>query len=250
MVDAVVLAGSYNNNLLKECSPARYEALITIGSKTMVEYVVDALVRSRLIEQVVVAGPPEINAFFPDGGVQVVEAGPTIMETIKLGLECLPGARRVLLVSCDVPLLTPQAIENFLELCEQQADDFYYPIIPREVVEKRFPMSKRTYVSFREGTFTGGNIFLINPEAFRRCFKKGEQLVNSRKSPFQMCRLVGFVFLIKFLLRIISLHEAHQKVCKFLGIKGRAVVCEYPEVGIDVDKPGDLALVCQALGFE
>ena len=45
MVDAVVLAGSTNNGPLKECSPVRHEALIPIGDKTMVEHVVDALLK-------------------------------------------------------------------------------------------------------------------------------------------------------------------------------------------------------------
>lgn len=244
MVDAVVLAGSPNNGPLKECSPVPYEALIPIGSKSMVQYVVDALVQTRGVERIVVVGPREELANHLKGTeVLIAPAGNNLLENVQRGLVELPGTRRVLLVTSDIPLITPQAIEDFLELCQDQRADLYYPIVPREVVERRFTASvRRTYVSLKDGMFTGGNIFLVNPEVVSRCLLQGQRLVDARKSPLRLSRLVGLGFLIRFLFHRVTVEEAEARVSRLLGIRGSVIISRYPEVGVDVDKPVDLAL--------
>jgi len=158
----------------------------------------------------------------------------------------MPG--RVLLSTSDIPLLTPQSIEDFINQCQDQEADLYYPIVAKEVVESRFANSPRTYVNLREGMFTGGNVFLLNPAIVEECIPRGEQIIKARKSPMKLCRLVGMMFLLKFLARSITLEEAQDKVSRLLGIRGRVVISGYPEVGVDVDKPSDLELITRTLG--
>ncbi|KAF1085840.1 2-phospho-L-lactate guanylyltransferase [Sporotomaculum syntrophicum] len=249
MIDALVLAGSPNDGALRECSSARYEAMIDIKGKLMVEYVVDALKQCEHIERIAIVGPKsELSMYFQDSKREVlVEHGGHLYENVLRGLRELPGAQRVLLVTSDIPLITHQAIENFIELCGSGQADFYYPIVPRELVEKQYSTSRRTYVQLKEGVYTGGNIFLFNPGVVEECMPRGQKLVDARKSPFKLCRLVGLLFLIKFLMKNISLQEAQKKVSHLLGIKGRVVISPYPEVGVDVDKPSDLELVYRQL---
>ena len=247
MVDALVLAGSRNDGPLKQCSSVPYEAMITIGRKAMIEYVIDALRNSRRINRIVVVGPPDVPDFFRRDDVTVVPARGNLMENMARGLEQLPGAERVLLATCDIPLITSQAIEDFLDRCGNRSADIYYPVVPREAVEKSYFKTRRTYVTFREGDFTGGNLFLIAPEALNRCMVKGQQLVDARKSPIRLSRLMGVPFLIRFMLRMVTLKEAEEKASDVLGLKGAVVITSYPEVGVDVDKPSDLALVSKVL---
>jgi len=249
MIDALVLAGSLNKGALSACSTARYEALIPIGKKSMVEYVVDALLGSSRINRIVVVGPEEeLAGKFAGEKVQVVEPKENLVENVVYGLKLLPGTKRVLLVTSDIPLINSRAIDNFLDLCKGYEADLYYPIVPREVVERRFASSKRTYVNLKEGVFTGGNVFLLNPDVVWRCIPKGQELVNARKSPLKLCRLVGIMFLIRYLLRSVTLEKAQKKVSRLLGIRGQVVISMDPELGIDVDKPSDLDLVNKKLG--
>lgn len=248
MVGAVVLAGSPNDGLLKECSSASYEALIPIGPRLMVEYVCDALQASAQVGPVAVVGPAEeLAGVLASRGVRVAPAGKTVLENVQIGINALPAVKRVLVVTSDVPLLTGEAVDDFLAQCRDDTVDLYYPIVSRSTVEGRYAGVKRTYVSLKDGIFTGGNLFLVNPEIFPRCLPKGEQLVAARKNPLQLSRLVGLAFLIKFVTRRLSLQEAQTKVSRLLGIKGVAVISRYPEVGLDVDKPGDLELVTKIL---
>lgn len=246
-VDALVLAGSYNDGPLRECSPARYEALIPIGSRPMAGYVVEALLKASRIGRIVVVGPKELAGWLDPERVQLVEPGGSLIENALQGLRHLPGARRVLMATGDIPLLTAQAVDDFLELCRDQSADIYYPVVPREVLGAVLSSSARTFVNLREGVFTGGNLLLINPKVVEACLRVGQRLIDARKSPLKLCRLVGFLFLVRFLLRGISLKEAQEKVSRMLGVRGQVVICRYPEVGVDVDKPSDLEMVSRLL---
>jgi len=243
MIDALILAGSKNDGPLKECSPVPYEAMITIGRKSMIDYVIDALRGSGRISRIVVVGPVDIAGFCDSEDVTLVPAEGSLMENIKRGVGTIPVAKRILLVTCDIPLINPQAIEDFLESCGDMSSDIYYPVIPRDIVENSFLRTKRTYVSFKEGDFTGGNMFLINPGAVERCMQNGQRLIDARKSPIRLSRLLGLIFLLKFVAHKISIKEAQEKASVLLGVEGSVVVTRHPEIGVDVDKPSDLEIV-------
>jgi GTP:adenosylcobinamide-phosphate guanylyltransferase len=250
MVDAVVLAGSSNDGPLRECSEVRYEALIPIGEKIMVQYVVEALLGCRQVRRVLVVGPvAALSPFLTGERVSVIESRGGIMENIEAGLVNSLDTDRVLLVTSDIPMLTSQAVNDFLELCGDLSGDLYYPIISKPDVESKFPTTRRTYVNFKEGVFTGGNLFLINPVVYKKCVENGQKIINLRKSPFRLCRLIGLGFVLKFLMRSLTIADAERKVSALLGrIKGIVVMSKFPEVGVDVDKPADLALALRILG--
>ncbi|MEG6521289.1 hypothetical protein [Desulfotomaculum sp. 1211_IL3151] len=247
MIDALVLAGSVNNGQLKNLSPEPYEALIKIGSIPMVLYVIRALRSNREVGRIVVVGPPGIKRELP-ADVIWLESGLTMMENIKKGNALMDS--HYLVASSDIPLLTAGSVSGFLALCKELKDDVYFPLIPREVVEKTFPRAQRTYVTFREGVFTGGNLFLVNPQVVEQCLVIGQELVDLRKRVIALARRVGLPLLIKLLLRLLTLQEAQEKVSQMLNIKGRAIICPYPEVGMDIDKPADLEIICQAMGYD
>ena len=259
MVKAVVLAGRANNGRLKNYSPVSHEAIIPIAEKPMVAYVVEALLNVPRINQVVVVGPKkELADYLSNNRVSLVSAGQDMLENVQIGLEYCPETRYTLIVTSDIPLLTAAAVEDFLNQCEGlNSADLFYPIISRKVIENYFtalnvPLSRvhRTYVNLKDGVFTGGNLVLLNPAVFTRCLEKGSPFVEARKSPLKLGRILGTGFLWRFLLRQITLAEATQQVSRLLNVKGTVVKSNFPEVGIDIDKPADLTLVREILNLK
>lgn len=249
MFNAVVLAGSPNTGSLKECSRAKSEALIKIGSRHMVEYVVETLLQSKLIGDIVVVGPQkELGKALKHPRVIVAEGGNTAVESLQVGLRHIETSTPVLIATSDIPLLSVEAVDDFIGLCRARQADVYYPIVSREVIEKTYPDVERTYVSLQEGVFTGGNLFLVNPLVVDKCADLAQVIVNLRKSPFRLCQLMGLKFIIKFLLKKLSLSEVEEKVSELFEITAVAVISGYPEIGVDVDKPSDLAVVSACLG--
>lgn len=244
MYDAIILAGGENNEPLNRYTSQSYEAMIDIAGRPMVEFVAEALAASGHVSRIFVAGPAQElkKCSFPERTV-LVDGGRTIMETISLGMKALGHENLTLVVTADIPLLTPAAINDFLTQCACKEADVYYPIVTRADHERRFPGNKRTYVRLKEGTFTGGNIFLVNPNIVPQCVKVAERIIANRKNPFKLCCQLGWTFVVQFILGILKLAQVESRVSDILGIKGAVIRSPYAELGIDVDKPSDLDLV-------
>ncbi len=248
MVSAIVLSGSTNTGGLSQTSNASGEGMIEIHNKLMVEWVLEALTQSENIDNIVLVGLPDARQIaerWPD--VKYAPAGDTSVKSSINGLEYVDKSQMVLVVTDDIPLLTAEAVDHFIDQCQGRQGDLFYPIITQQSQEKKYPGSVRTYVKFKDGVFTGGNIFFVNPKVVPLCADKVEEIVRLRKKPFDLCKLIGFGFVIKFLLKTLTINEAEKRVSSLLGLKGFTVTCPYPEVGIDVDKPSDLELVKQHL---
>mgnify|MGYP003881323971 CR=1 FL=1 len=248
-VNVIVLAGAANGGPLREVSSAPNEALVEINGKPMIQYVIDALQEARSVGRVVIVAPPgEVEPHVEGRNLEFVPSRGHIVDNVLEALKVLPADQEFLVVSSDVPLVTGQIIDELIGLCRQRPADLYYPIVERQVAEARFPNVTRTYVTLREGTFTGGNIFLVNPAIVDRVEPKIRAFLDYRKSPAKMVSLLGIGFTLRYLLlRNLSLKELEEKVSSLLDIKGAVVICPWPEVGIDVDKPSDLELMRSVL---
>lgn len=244
MYDALILAGGENSKRLSTCTPQCYEALIEIAGKPMVTFVAEALAASSRVDRIFVLGPAAelAKCKFPSGCI-IVEGGQTIVETIRIGMAALNHPRRALVATADIPLLTAAAVDDFLAQCALVEADLYYPIVPQEVNERHYPGNKRTYVRLKEGTFTGGNLFLVNPAIVGHCMDVAEAMIDNRKNPLKLCRMLGWSFVIRFLCGILKLRDVEQRVSVLLDVTGAVILSPYPELGIDVDKPSDLELV-------
>ena len=88
-VDAVVLAGGLNCGPLKDYCSAESEAMIPIGNRPMVEYVVSALKHTPRVNRIVVAGPlRELKKVFKNTpSVILIEGGVSAVKTLQLGIK-------------------------------------------------------------------------------------------------------------------------------------------------------------------
>lgn len=244
MYDAMILAGGENNEYMQSCASERYEALIDIGGKPMVAFVAEALAASGRVRRILVLGPvPELAACALPDQVEIAAGGETILETICRGVELLGDERPVLIATADIPLLRAAAVQDFLQRCQREQADLYYPIIPQQLNARLYPGVKRTYVRLREGTFTGGNLFLVNPKVIPHCLAVANAMIENRKRPLRLAAILGWRFVFKFLFGRLRMAEVEQRTSELLGVRGAVIQSEYPELGLDVDKPSDLELV-------
>lgn len=240
-IDGIVLAGGSPGK--GESLRVTTEALLPVGGRPMVTWVLRALRDSGCIERLVLVGPPELSVLAKEEGAEWVLAGSSAIESALNGYRALEGSQWILLATADLPLLTPEAVKDFLERCLKVEADLYYPIVTRQSVEEKFKRARRTYVRLKEGTFTGGNLALIRSDALIPCALKGEKLVKLRKSPLGLARQIGLLFILKFILGRLTLAEAERSFSCLLGVQGAAIVTPYPEIGMDVDKVEDWELV-------
>jgi len=246
-IDVIILAGGNPGQLDEH---AACKGLVPICAKPMVEYVVDSLRACRHIRRVVAVLPDAGTGAWQSKVDEVVISYGNVVDNFLAAVEVLGHSDRVLVVSGDVPLITADAIDDYLAKCEPFDGDLYYPIATKQSVEAKFPGVQRTYMRLRGGTFTGGNIGLVNPAAIIANRSLMESVFELRKSPLGLVRILGLGFIVKFFFRRLTVDELEDKVSQLINGKGRAVVVAYPEIGFDVDKPADLALATRLLAGE
>ncbi|MHB1505701.1 MAG: nucleotidyltransferase family protein [Sulfobacillus sp.] len=251
-IDAVLLAGRENRGALRGASDAPWEALVQFGGRPMAAWVAEAALGAAGVGRLAVVGPAAIGsdvaAFGSDRVVTLCPHG-SMLENLQRGIAACGGASEmVLILTSDIPLVRSVMVERFLRqaLSRQPVADFYYPVVSKQVVESRFGKSQRTYVRLREGTFTGGNLALVRPQVLIKMAHEVETFMALRKSPFKLAKRLGWGFLIHFLLSRPTLAQVEQHFSELFGVRGQAVVVDDAEIGVDVDKPEDLAL-CEAV---
>ena len=220
------------------------KTLVKIKGRYMLEYVIDALRNSKSIEKIAVVGCKETLEPIVGRRVDfIVEGSDSIVNNGLAALACFKQDKQVFILTSDIPMITPEAIEDFVEKSLEKKADLCYSVVDKKVNDLRYPQIKRTYARLREGQFTGGNLFLFNPAAADKCKDFVEKMLEYRKSPAKMAAVLGFGFLIRLALGILTIEAVQKKCEKLLGIKGAVVISNYPEVGNDVDKVSDVVFM-------
>ena len=246
-IDAIILAGAPADPEMVPEGGLVSRAMVRVGDKTMLQWVVDALRGSPSIGRILAVG--DVAADGLDG---VVEPGDDLVSNVKRGIEELDTKEPVLVVCSDIPLLTARAVEDFVDRAVPLKADLAYPILPKAHCEKRYPELKRTYLKTADGVFTGGNLMLLSPEFV---FSNWEAIANAhaaRKHILKLARMIGIGVFLRVILAqlapcVLSVSVLERAASRVLGAKVVAVVSAYPEIGEDVDKPSDLAVVRKIL---
>ncbi|HHY81790.1 MAG TPA: NTP transferase domain-containing protein [Clostridiales bacterium] len=241
-INAVVLAGDSKKGAVQEGIDNK--SLLPINGKPMVEYVIDALRDSPLVDKISIIGPTlPLKEHLGDKVDYYIESRDSLFENVKAGLEPFANDKAVLVVTSDIPMITGEMVTDFIQKSMNLGCDFCYPIVEKQLNEKRFPGVERTYVRLKDGTYTGGNIIFLNPSVVGPCEEFARKLIEFRKQPWKTSRMLGLKFLVGLLLGSLSIPEVEERFCRLLDIKASAIVVSYPEIGNDVDKPSDVEMV-------
>lgn len=248
MFNALILAGTKKKGPLEIAENVDNKALIMIDDKPMITYIVDALNNSENIDKIIVVGPKnELHPYIGKKVKEILNPGNSILENMEIGLNYFNSAGSLLLLTSDIPLITPEAIDEFLEICTKRKAYIGYPIITKENIVKKYPETERTYIKMKEGIFCGGNITFFKPDVFFQNKKLIKELFENRKSTWKYAKILGFKFILKFLFKTLTMEEIEKRITGILGYNSAAVVVSYPEIMIDLDKPSDLKLIRKCL---
>lgn len=245
MVDAVVLAGGDGAVLDPAC---RFKGLLPIAGKPMVEWVLDALNAADMVHEVAVVVPTaEGLGGWVDRTAKLVVSDGSFVDNIIAGVGAFRTDRPVLLVTGDVPALTPEAIDDFVHKSLDTGADATYPLIREADMVEQFPGSERTFLKLADGKVTGGNMMLVDPLLVDRNREIGGRIFATRKNPLAMARVIGMRFVVRLALGRLTVVEVEQKLGELIGGRGAAVFTSEASIGADVDKPVDVIVAERVL---
>lgn len=223
------------------------KALIPVGGEPMIGRVARTLLAAPSVGRILVlAQQPE--ALFA-GDLAWMAAEPRIAaaaggEGISNSIAAIAGTEAapfpLLVTTADHALLTAEMVETFLAACG--GADGAFALVERAVVERAHD-TRRTWIKFSDGHYTGANLFALVTPASLGSLAFWARAERHRKRGLKLLSFFGPEILLRAFTRTIAMDDAVCKIGRKLGIRLRAVRLPYAEAAIDVDKPADLELV-------
>jgi hypothetical protein len=213
----------------------------------MIQWVLDALGGAKRVNNVIIVGLSPKSGVTCKKPLHFVSNQGRMLANIVTGinkaLEINKKNQYVLVVSSDIPALKSEMVDWLVDTCMETKDDLYYGVCPRDVMETRFPDSKRTYTHLKDMDVCGADMNITHVRMTTEHLDMWEQLIGTRKSPLRQAGIIGLGTLFALFTRRLTLEDAVARVCDRIGIKGRAIVWPYAEPCMDVDKPSQLELL-------
>ncbi|MEE4539379.1 MAG: NTP transferase domain-containing protein [Erythrobacter sp.] len=249
---AIVLAGQRpEGDALATQLGVPAKALIGIEGRTMLARVVDALLATPEVARVLVlAQQPDVIAngepsdILNDGRVTLAASGNGIAASIALAIDKSEVSWPVLVTTADNALLTSGRVSALLR--EARGVDLALGVGKRSIVDAVFPDTKRSWLKFADGHFSGANLFAL---AHPRCLpilRHWQAIEQDRKKGLKLFASFGPILFLQMLTRTIALQRAVTQVSAKMGFTAKAVILD-AEAPIDVDKIEDLVLVKRIL---
>ncbi len=248
-VAAIVLAAGTQPEPVSQASGLAHKAMLEIGGRAVVNRVIKALQAAQLVGEVVVVTAPDspVQDVLVEGTAWVESAGESFADTIMSGLEYHKDCQEALLVTGDLPLLTAEAVDHFVDEALDSGAELCYSMVSAQRADSLYGTAGHVVVRLGDGAYTGGNLALISREFVEREQQQLKRAFASRKNPIRLARLLGSRFIFRYLLGRLTVADIVQRANQILGCEVMVVESPYPEISFDVDKPDHIAIATQRL---
>ena len=242
---AIVLAGSRpGGDSLAAKFGTELKALIPVAGEPMVRKPVAALLQSEEVASVTILTQDvePIRAALPsDWKVSVAPSGETIADTLLRICSDPATVWPLLVTTADHALLTPEMVHEF---CWRSArSDLAIGVVSKRRVMRKLPETRRTWINFKESSFTGANLFVLRSDKVAPAIEAWRGVEQDRKKVWKLVWSIGPKLFLRVLMRRITIDDTLHRISVKLGVSIRAIRLSDALAAVDVDKPSDHALV-------
>jgi GTP:adenosylcobinamide-phosphate guanylyltransferase len=230
------------------------KALIPVAGELMLNRVLMALADTPDIGRIVVMAQnaeallahPELAWAAADPHITARATGRSISGSVLAAVRDPAIGLPVLVTTADNVMLTPSTISDFLAAAGSA--DVSVALVEKSRLEAAVGSNRRTWLRFRDGAFTGANLFALNTPAAANVLRFWERVEKDRKSVLRLAAHFGPVLMVNMLLRRMTARDALAAAGAKLGAQVKPVLLSDGRMGVDVDKPEDHALAERLLG--
>lgn len=249
-IDAYILAGEGETHAhyspLLEAAGVTNKALIELNGIPMVYYMLKALDTAKTIKSITVVGLKENQVEFEfHKPVTFIEGGSTTFDSIISAMDHFAKEGKpdkyVLSCPCDTPLITAEMIDRYLMSVDFNEDkDYYYPLVWKDVLLKRYPHVSKMPLKFRDGHFYGGDLHLFKISTIIDRKDIVHDILMNRKNFFKVARIISLRYIFLYLFNRLTLSLAEDWFKSRFKLNVFIVAFDYPEACADLDYEKDL----------
>ncbi|SEQ51126.1 nucleotidyltransferase family protein [Sphingobium sp. YR768] len=247
---AILLAGARPiPDPLAQAAGVAVKPLVPVGGEPMINRPARALLAHPAIDRVIIltqrpdlfADDPATGWLATDPRVRFETGGQGIASSLLALLEKGDLPFPILLTTADHVLLDAAMLDQFV--AEATGADIAVAMVERDTLLARYPGSRRTWLKFRDGWWSGANIFWFGSDKARPVIALWQEVEQDRKKGWKILAAFGPFALLGALLRILTLRGGIARIGRKFGLTARLVAMESPEACIDADKPDDVTLI-------
>jgi GTP:adenosylcobinamide-phosphate guanylyltransferase len=239
--NALILAGSRGgSDPVADYAGVSHKALIVLDDQTLLARVAQALRAAGATQIAVSVSDDAVRAAAIMLGLTVLTAASGPSHSVSDGIAAL-GAP-LLVTTADHALLRPEWITRFLADVPADADVAAL-LARRDVIEAAAPGTRRTYLRFADGAWSGCNLFHFATPRAVAALDLWAQVEADRKRPWRIVRRLGIGTLLRYMSGRLTLVAALAHLGRLANLKAAAVASPFGLAAVDVDKPDDLDLV-------
>lgn len=239
-LSALVLAGSRPGapDPVAAAEGVSHKALVEIAGRPMLAHVVGELRRAGITRIAVSASDGKVRDLALLLGCEVLATGTGPSASVAIGLDAL-GAP-LLVTTSDHALLRGEWVMDFLDDTPPDTDVAVL-LARREAIEAAMPGSRRTYLRFADGHWSGCNLFLLATARAGLAIDTWKMVEADRKRPWRIAARLGLGMLAGYALGRLTLADAIARLGARIGVKADLTAARDGLAAVDVDKPSDLA---------
>jgi len=238
--NALVLAGSRpGGDPLAVHAGVSDKALLVIGGETMLARVVAALRAAGAADIYVSASSDAVRDHAASLGAIPLAAATGPSPSAREGLAA--AGAPLLISTADHALLRPEWVRAFLD--SGPPGDVAALLARRPTVERDAPATRRTWLRFADGDWSGCNLFWLATPAADAALAMWQAVEADRKRPWRIVRRLGPGLLLRYLAGRLTLGRAVAALGARAGVDARVVESPFGLAAVDVDKLADLDLV-------
>ncbi len=222
------------------------KVLIDVDGEPMLSRVARTLISHPAIARVVILAqePDHLLAAIPwmqdHPAILTSPGGSSVSGAVAQAVVARPDGFPFLLTTADNVLLTHATIDAFI--AGAGAHDLAVGVVERAVLIAAYPDSKRTWLRFRGGAWSGANLFWLGNSKVLDVLALWGSIEQQRKKGLAVIRAFGLPMLVGSVLRLISFAQAIAMAGRRFGLDAAPVPLPFAEACIDVDKVSDHAL--------
>jgi GTP:adenosylcobinamide-phosphate guanylyltransferase len=250
VIDAAVMAGGTPepDEPLFAYTRGRPKALLPVGGKPMVQWVLDAVGATRTIRNVSIVGlDPRATELQCRKPFRYVPGTGSLVENIQAAAAAVRAEvdppQYLLTIGSDIPAVTPAMIEWATTTPLASGRDAYGFVVSLATLARRFAGPHEDLLRLVEGHVVMGDLALFKPAALAEIHPAWPRLLAARKSVVTMARLAGAGILLRLLFRRLRRTHIERLIRTRLDLDNEILVCPFAEVAMDADRPHEYEIL-------
>lgn len=238
----LILAGQRAGTLdpLAAAAGVTHKCLVPVEGQSLIGRVLDTVEHAlsspifiSIEREGVIDSDPSVVRLRNSGRLQIVPAEFNLVDSVRAASDI--AGFPLLITTADNVLLTVEALQQLVQAGERGGSEAILAMARKEDIQAAHRGGKNRYYEFRDGGFSNCNLFWLGDSSALKAaeaFREGGQFL---KVAGRIVRAFGFLNLLLFRSRLLTLDQAFRAISRRLGVGIEPLLFGDGRLAIDVD---------------